>query len=400
IGLNEISGRIYVKGKNNCGMGDSANVNVTVNPLPDNVGSITGNQLLDLCPAATNISYTIDSVGNATFYTWTANNGTITFGQGTDSITIDFTSVTNLTNIQVTPMNACGSRNVSPVHQVTFNAIPTVDICVASVDTGSIHNEIYWMRPATAGIDSFRVYRKVTALIDTLVGTVAYEDPSFIVDTLSDYHPNTNFEEYSIAAVDSCGNEGPHSAYHRTMFLSTSNGSGTINLNWNLYIGQTVDFYKIYRDTTIAGGQWELLDGSVNPSVTLWVDNNPVPNARYRVEIAWLTICDPTRGAINTSRSNIKSPSSIIIGIKDLNLSKDLNLFPNPANSDVTVTFNKESKFESIDIYDALGRKILEDKLNPGSEQYNLSVSPFAKGIYNVILSGPSGKVNRKLVVE
>lgn len=399
IGLNDQTGRIYVKGQNSCGTGDSSNIGVAVNPLPDNAGAISGQQLLQLCPTATNVSYEISPVGNATSYSWSISNGNITFGAGTDSITIDFTGVNSLTTIQVTPNNACGSRDASPVHNIVFNPLPLVDVCVASVDTASLHNEIFWMRPASTEIDSFRVYRRLGAMTDTLVGTVAYEDPSYLLDTLNDYDPNTNFEEYAIAAVDSCGNEGQRSLYHRTMFLATSNGTGTVNLGWNLYVGQIANFYRIYRDTTIAGGQWELLDGSVNPSVTLWVDNAPFPNARYRVEIDWLTTCDPTRGAINTSRSNIKSPSSLI-GVKEINLTKDLNVYPNPAKSNVTVAFNKESKFETIEMYDALGRKVLSSKIDKAATEYTFTVEGLATGMYNIILNGSLGKATKKLIVD
>jgi hypothetical protein len=217
------------------------------------------------------------------------------------------------------------------------------------------------------------------------------------VDTLSDYDPNSSLEQYTIAAVDSCGNEGVKAPYHTTMFLTTSIGPGTVNLQWNLYIGQTVNFYKVYRDSFAVGGNWDLLDGMVNPTATNWVDNSPVPGGRYRIEVDWLTTCDPTRGAINTSRSNIKSPNAI--GLKNISDMGEMNLFPNPANSQVTLAVSKKG-YSAVQVVDALGRVVHSNTIDPQSSTYTFNVDSFAKGVYTVIATGTNGKITKKLVVE
>jgi hypothetical protein len=185
IGLNEIGGRIYVKGVNACGEGDSVDYNLTVNPLPANAGGISGSTVLSLCPIATNEAFSITSVANATNYAWNLSAGVINSGNGTESITVDFTGVSGNVTIQAIPSNSCGTRDSTPVFNLSFTTVPMVDLCIISVDTASLHNEIYWARPATNDIDSFRVYRKVSALIDTLVATVAYEDETYVLDTLT-----------------------------------------------------------------------------------------------------------------------------------------------------------------------------------------------------------------------
>jgi hypothetical protein len=397
VGVNEQNGEVYVKGVNTCGFGDSTNIPLIVNPLPGNAGAITGTSFLQLCPTATNVSYTIDSVANATGYTWLVSQGMVSSGTGTDSITVDFTGVNAPTTIQVIPSNSCGVRDSSSIYMVDFNSLPTVDVCIATVDSISQYNEVYWVRPASSDIDSFRVYRRISALVDTLIGTVAYEDESYIVDTLSDYDPNSSLEQYTISAIDSCGNEGVKAPYHTTMFLATSFGSGTVNLQWNLYIGQTVNFYKVYRDSFAVGGNWDLLDGMVNPTATAWVDNNPVPGGRYRIEVDWLTTCDPTRGAINTSRSNIKSPNAV--GLKDLQDNGEIKLFPNPANSQVTLAMSKKG-CSAVQVVDALGRIVHSNMIDAQSASYTFNVDTFAKGVYTVIASGPNGKFTKKLIVE
>lgn len=398
IGLNDISGRVYVKGVNLCGDGDSTNFNLTINPLPANAGGISGNTLLELCPVANAEAFSIASVANATDYTWNLSAGVINSGTNTNAITVDFTGVTGNVTIQAIPSNSCGVRDSTPVFNLSFNAVPMVDVCIATVDSASLHNEVYWARPSTTGIDSFRVYRKLTALTDTLVATVAYEDETSITDTLSDYNPNSNFEEYTITAVDNCGNESQKSSYHRTMFLATSNGSGTVNLMWNLYVGQTVNFYQIYRDTTLAGNQWDLLDGAINPNVTLWVDNAPHPNGRYKVEVDWLTSCDPTRGAINTTRSNIKTPSSLI-GIKEVKKLNAFTIAPNPASDIITLMITEKGN-HTVSIIDALGKLVYTENVRFVDDKHSLDISSLSNGVYSVLIQNEAGKTSQLLIKQ
>ncbi len=402
IGLNELSGRIYFRGVNACGNGPQDAQTITVNPLPANVGSISGNNYLTICPIVTNGVYSVAPVANATSYTWALSQGTIVSGNNTDNVTIDFTGVTSNTTLQVVPSNACGVRDSTPVFSIDIATIPTVDICVVTVDTASLHNEIFWTRPSNLDIDSFRIYRKITATTDTLVGTVGYNDPAQFTDTLSDYNPNTNAEEYTITAVDTCGNEGAKSAYHQTMFLATSLGVGTVNLSWNLYVGQTVNSYRIWRDSTgLPGAAWELLDGTVPPAVTTWIDLNPpltVNNVRYLVDVDWATFCDPTRGPINTSRSNIRTNS--FVGIKENAIDASLvSIFPNPATNNVSVEIAQALQSGNIEVYDVIGQMVYSSKIN-GFSRVNLNLANYAKGIYNIKVYNGKNFVTKKLIVE
>lgn len=191
-------------------------------------------------------------------------------------------------------------------------------------------------------------------------------------------------------------NEGQKSAYHRTMFLSTSNGTGTVNLNWDLFVGQNVNFYQIYRDTTIAGNQWELLDGAINPNVTLWVDNTPHQNVRYKVEVDWLTSCDPTRGAINTTRSNIKSPNSII-GINESIKINSFSIAPNPSSDIITLSVSEKGN-NIISIIDSLGKVVYLEKLNFINNNHNVDISNLSSGVYSVLIYNEGGKSSQLLI--
>ncbi len=119
-------------------------------PLPGNAGTITGPD--SVCAEATNVGYSVDSITNATTYTWTVPAGAnIVSGQGTKSITVNFASTSG--NVTVTSSNSCGSGsssslfvtvNMLPVPTVTGNTWLCVNSGYYSYSTESGMNNYVW----------------------------------------------------------------------------------------------------------------------------------------------------------------------------------------------------------------------------------------------------------------
>lgn len=395
-----ISDTIEVYGTNACGDGPKKIQFVTVNPLPGAASGITGPSNLTLCPASTGIVFSVPAIANATNYNWTVpSGGNIVSGSNTNSITVDFNNSSVSGNVSVFASNGCGNGS-STNYAVTFPALPSIDLCVASVDSASQHNEIFWDKPVSNEISSFRIYRKITAVLDALVGDVAYSDPSYLLDTLAGGDPNTNPYEYRISVVDTCGNEGPKSSYHETMFLQTSLGTGnSINLSWNPYVGQTPNFYMIYRDT--AGlGNWELLNGTVPPGTTVYTDVNPPQNTsylNYRVEVDWLTSCVPTRAPINTTRSNIKNAK--LSSIQELP-SYLLEIYPNPANDVFTLNLKSDMGVVKMVMYNNLGQEVKSEILPAGTRKHTIDASELNAGLYFIQLISNDKKITKRMIIE
>ncbi|MEY5047388.1 MAG: hypothetical protein RLZZ175_747 [Bacteroidota bacterium] len=114
------SGNLSVTPSNGCGNGTASTIAITVNPLPNAAGTITGNN--SICSGSTN-TYSIATVTNATGYNWTVPTGTtITSGLGTNSITV--TAGNTSGNITVIPSNTCGNGTSSSA-LITINSAPT-----------------------------------------------------------------------------------------------------------------------------------------------------------------------------------------------------------------------------------------------------------------------------------
>jgi hypothetical protein len=289
---------------------------------------------------------------------------------------------------------------------ISFNPVATTNLCIASVDSASNYNEIYWSKPLGSNIDSFRIYRRQSAVTNVLVGTTGYNDPSYILDVSSGANPNSHFEEYTVTCIDSCGNESDSAMFHRTMFLAPPvMGTGSVTLNWNLYIGQTVNYYRVLRDSTGTGLNWEVIDSTVNPGVTMWVDNNLPTSANltllYRVDVDWLTSCDPSRAIINTSRSNIKSQMiNTGLAIDKNDISGMISVYPNPAKDQVTIEFKKGMRNVLVEVYDVMGQLVVSERSANNDNRMLLSTSNLANGVYFVRLLSNDGKAMKKLIIE
>ena len=116
ITFGSVSGNVTVVANNSCGSSGPSNLSVTLNSAPGTPGTISGST--NISSGQSGIIYSISPVSGATSYTWTSPSGaTITSGQGTDSVIVDFGN--NQGNMSVTASNSCGTSDASSL-AITF----------------------------------------------------------------------------------------------------------------------------------------------------------------------------------------------------------------------------------------------------------------------------------------
>ena len=121
-----LSGNISVSGTNNCGNGIASTMAVTVDPLPVAAGSINGKTTV--CQGEIAVTYLIGPIANATTYEWTVPaGGNIIFGQGTNSIVVDYSLVTESGVVAVNGLNACGEGSKSSLN-IVVNLLPATPV--------------------------------------------------------------------------------------------------------------------------------------------------------------------------------------------------------------------------------------------------------------------------------
>jgi len=147
VNNNANSGAISVFGTNGCGDGDIKNKALIVNQLPDAAGIISGSTSNNICPLSTNINYSVSPIANATNYSWIYPNGyTIASGNNTNSIFLNASLNTANGVIKVVGTNGCGNGDTSNVLNVNITQLPAPQLCVATVDSASNYNEIFWQK--------------------------------------------------------------------------------------------------------------------------------------------------------------------------------------------------------------------------------------------------------------
>lgn len=104
-------GTFYVEVNGNCESGTSNSLTVIFyNTRPSKPGAISG--LTKVCPYQQGVVYNISPLQDASSYQWSVSGGgTITSGQGTNSVTVDFGK--KIGNVSVKALNPCGSSRPS-----------------------------------------------------------------------------------------------------------------------------------------------------------------------------------------------------------------------------------------------------------------------------------------------
>jgi large repetitive protein len=399
------TGVVSVYGTNGCGDGPLKNKSITVKQLPDAAGPISGSTSNNVCPLSTNINYSTTAIPFATGYTWIYPNGySVASGANSNSIFLDANLSASNGDIKVVGTNGCGAGDTSAVLNVNIDGLPTQQICVVTVDSSSIHNEIFWQKNGVSNVDSFRVYRVQSLILDTLIGTVGYADLSRLVDSTA--NPNVTSFTYKIAAVDLCGNEGPKSIQHQTIHLQSiyTPAPQKMDLSWNLYDGAVVNNYRVLRDTNNSGN-WVVLINNLAPNATSYTDFGIPAGAnsvQYRVDVAWANSCDPTakvaQSIVNTTKSNTKDfviliPTSIDSQNEILN---SISLYPNPTKDVFDIELKAGIESFDVEIYSQLGSLLKSNHLTY-TDKTSVDISEFSAGLYYVVVKTQMGSVTKRI---
>lgn len=175
-----LTGNVSVRSSNSCG--NSAYTDLAVNVgFMDDPGTINGDTYIDC--NATGETYSITAITGASNYVWSVpSDATITGGQGTTSITVDFGEGNG--NVGVYAENACMTGAVTTLFINTTPPQPgsiTGDIDVCYEESGVVYSiasvpgatSYHWTVPADASITSGQGTTSITVDFGTTSGNVS-----------------------------------------------------------------------------------------------------------------------------------------------------------------------------------------------------------------------------------
>lgn len=269
---------------------------------PDVSADAGSDTIIDCMINSVTLGATSAASGGTAPYTYAWSPGT-TLDDSTIANPAAFPQETTAYTLTVTDANGCTDTNGVTLIVTT---VPT-PICVITVDNTAGKNLIVWEKAGgPSSIDSFKVYRNIIGTY-TLIGTHAYADLSEFTDSTPGVDPKVTSYSYKISVVDTCGFESVMSDLHKTIHLQISPGVGNdINLDWDDYLGFSVSYYRVLRDST-GLDLWEQVD-SFAFGTNSFTDLNPpqTPDLRYVIEVVTPVTCTSSKMGkdYNTSRSN------------------------------------------------------------------------------------------------
>jgi len=145
-------GEVSVYASNSCGDGSRTSLSISIVDIPDQPGSISGDT--ELCANIQGIVYSISPLAGADNYTWAAPaDATITSGQGSDTISVNFGSQSG--TISVYASNTCGDGSLQSI-PVTVTSPPSQPMGIigsTAVCTGS--SGVAYSIAAVPGADQY-----------------------------------------------------------------------------------------------------------------------------------------------------------------------------------------------------------------------------------------------------
>lgn len=334
-------------------------------------------------------------------------------------------------NVCLNVTNACGTDKKCKSVSTSCTPFGAPQICMVTVDSLSQYNVIYWDKTPFSGgaVDSFIVYREVSANVYKPIGKRAFADTSMLVDTartmypfpLANGNPNTGTYRYKIQFKDSCGGHSRLSFYHNTIYI-TYLGNGQFTWNPRYTIGSLADTVKNYillRDD-LRTGKWKPVASVAGTQNTLVDGNHKLfAGAEWRVVTDWDILCtaksgllSPKKGyndvvvftetTVTKSRSNIMN-NLPVVGIQKNDADKELvQIYPNPATNNLTIEWSEQVAYNrlTITVQNYLGMSILKFMPDKNQTKMTFNISNLATGLYFIDLSTEDFHSVKKVVVE
>lgn len=293
----------------------------------------------------------------------------------------------SMDNLYFTTTDDAGCTFILGPISVSTIPLQNVFMCMVTVNEITGKNQIVWDPFPSDVHETVVVYKESNVQgVYEEIGTVPYSGVGVFEDLNS--NPIIQANRYGIGTRDSCGFEIASVAAlnQKTIHLTANQGIGNnVNLIWSAYEANTItgpleiQSYNIYRGANSASMG---LLGTLTGNLLSYTDIAPPEGENlYLVEVAGLG-CDPSREMMS-SRSNV-------MNLLASNISEETNstlqIFPNPASTQITIQSNEIDLGAPIVICNAIGQEVLADRLNAVNQ--TLNIEKLSEGFYFIKVEG------------
>jgi hypothetical protein len=326
-------------------------------------------------------------------------------------------SVTANGTFNATLTNSCGQKQLTDTISVKAYPVPTPSICLVTVDSLGINNEIYWDKTQFLGADTFIVYREITGSVYAEIGRMSINGAGSLVDTVrvpvpgctvcTTGDPNATSHRYKIRIQDTCGKLSAYSPYHESIHVQDAK---TGQFNWNYYFIEGIGnlptaTYLLWRQSVFASAPSTVVGSATTNSYNDVQYSNLAVNGDVRWYVS--TIGFPCTASLGTkgqnpagtkptrtksNNTNERNP----VGIKTQILPY-FKLFPNPAADKITVACSEKLTYV-FRLSDISGRIVHEQECKV--EYSEIDLTHFSNGVYfvNIMVAGKNQNVYKVVI--
>jgi hypothetical protein len=140
---------------------------------------------------------------------------------------------------------------------------------------------------------------------------------------------------------------------------------------------------------------WAVVDGGTAPYRYHWTPNGQTTDSIFRVcyVLFTVTVTDTNNCTANNKLNVVIPPkTSESAGINTYGNISDMKLFPVPAGNQLNVNLSEPAMESHVEVYDMLGKKVLDQKVNDGAILITLDISTIAGGNYLLRIVGINGQ--------
>lgn len=341
---------------------------------------ISGDSIVD--PNATGLQYSVPVQGGS--FNWMVPEGaTITAGQGTNTITVDWGEAEG--DVSVVIGGDCG----------TFNSVLGVKTKLTPIGPSIVFDNFEdgdfsrWT-PAPGDGNSFELTEENGELRIVYDITNPGRNPNLVFD-LGQPVDLTTLSQLEITA-------------------RTNNTSGTVIMRADLFDAKGVETNgsPVFRLEPIIDdgnyhtysynfkGDWE----SSSPNAGALVDSTAVQGFKLYINYGFFG----SAGRDTIWLDLVEMVNPLATDVEDLLEDVSLNVYPNPVKNEINIQLEGTSMaFDHefrIDLFSIEGKRILSDKIKAGSINKVINVSNLNSGLYLIRLSQGKAFTTRKILIE
>jgi hypothetical protein len=370
------NGIVSVVASNSCQSSISSTINVSLqsNSTIGAIGVVTGSKN-GVCPGTIK-TYSIPSVTNATNYVWTApSNATITSGQGTNSIKVQFAAGFTTGTLSVSANNACVSTN-------------TVSISIRSIPAtpGTITGPVTNLCGLTSGYSISSVVGATSYTWSASNGGTVISGQGTRAVQISWPVSNISGATVCVTAVNACGVSLPKCLSGLTSLpLKPVKINGPITVCAN----QANLVYSVAAEPNVSYA-WGF------PTGCSIISGQGTPTAT----INWGTISGSIRvTAYNQCGSQAIKYQSVSVTCRENESDNNAYIVPNPSNGEAVLYLPNNEEHRTIIIHDLLGRVVFTNETF--NDKVDLELGGYHHGIYLVsVIRDDNFKEVFKMVIE